>query len=390
MTVPMVEGVCGLSDRRPAAGLCCTANRVPVLCSRLDGEVVRGGVHGGGGGGGGDDAAAVVVCGQWRHYRVDKGACRSFWGCGGEKVASVGTLDSGASAAQGTGKTLRFPHGTFEMAFSALDGTATGWWLPEDHGDADRRPWRWKGLWLDTAVHGVAMTQFGVLAAWVFVLQTGCSLGLAVAAASGAGAGRAATGLNLGFNAIYTLLYAGFLLGYSRMRRQHKPTLSYHAGVGLYTAGYAAFLALYAVGYAESTVDTDAAAQGLYVAGSGLFLLGSVLLVAATIPVGQGCRRRWCGGAPADSLFWGSVLFLVGSGCFLLDSIWEGDDVARASCAVAGNTAFLLGRLFFLHGSCTDQCDALLRDRSADQHGRHRGQRDGAASTVRRVRVAPV
>ena len=130
--------------------------------------------------------------------------------------------------------------------------------------------------------------------------------------------------------------------------------------------------------------------QGLYVAGSGLFLLGSVFLVAGTAPAGQGCRRRWCSGSPADSVFWGSVLFLVGSGCFLLDSIWEGDGVARASCAVAGNTAFLLGRLFFLHGSRTDQCDVLLRDRSADQHRRHRGQRIGAASTVRRVQVAPM
>lgn len=348
--------------------------------SQLDGEVVHG------------PNDSVVVCGRWRHYVVEEGPyssvcgwCHSHGGCWcstgspyrqnmgtaskietpdrkGTRLGGAGTLDSEATGA--TGKSRCFPRGTFEMTFSASDGTATGWWLPDSHSDAHRRPWRWKELWLDAAVHGVAMSQFGMVAAWIFVLQTGCSLGLAVADASDAGAGRAATGLNLGFNAMYTLLYAGFLLAYSRMRRQSKPAPTYHAGVALYTVGYAAFFALYAVSYAELTIDTTTAAKGLYVAGSCLFLVGSVLLVSATAPVGRGCRRRWCGAAPADSLFWGSVLFLVGSGCFLLDSIWEGAS-ARASCVVAGNTAFLSGRLFFVHGGCTNQCDALLRDRSS-------------------------
>eukprot|EP00040_Diaphanoeca_grandis_P000966 m.17067 g.17067 ORF g.17067 m.17067 type:complete len:265 (+) comp11322_c0_seq1:526-1320(+) len=238
----------------------------------------------------------------------------------------------------------------------------TKWWLFDDDVTTERKHAdnTWKDIWMYAAEHGVTLARFSVLAAWIFVFQTGGSLYFVAASVGSIG-----VTLNLVFSGVYTVLYAVFLVAYQQM--QTPPPFWYHLGVWLYTLGYAMFLALFCLVAVDTS--TSRAITGCYITGSVLFLIGSVFLVVATIP------KQLCGVGP--SACWGSCLFLLGSVSFTTDAIWA-NPTHNYTFGVAGNSFFLLGRIFFLHGSTTPECDCIFRNcvntTSTIQrtiHGRH-------------------
>lgn len=316
--------------------------------------------------------------------------------------------------------------GSFEMKIND-SGLANGWWLKQ--GESETTPWQWTPRDLEAGLESqpfkkkrqgasdddededvvqtaiatkprlrpslstrsgrglsffdeilesegassVRIARWGVLCAWIFFYQTLAALSMSPLQISS----PASSLLQCAFQAVYTTTYLSFLVIYSKMRVI--PPLDYVMGVALYTLGYACFLTLYAVALAmPDDEDADTPLQLLYLGGSLLFLLGSAMLVRATIPppVPMLFRELSCMEKihaqyslfdQQSSLFWGSITFLLGSFMFCLDSSWSllnadsRPELLSVFSITLGYAFFTVGRLYFLWGSTTSECDALFR-----------------------------
>jgi len=309
---------------------------------------------------------------------------RTFVGLGQDRGEAVlaGTATplaaAGAFALAGEWKHVRGPFagqsGRFELVGGKAAASFAGWWSL-DSEPQEQHEWRWTAAAAPAtsaapaalaaaAAHSVHMERFGMVCAWLFLLQTGAQLGTAAALLAGgdadADARRLSTDLNLCFNIDYALLYASFLAAYAVMHT--RPPVCYVCGVALYCAGYACFAALYAQPAAAS-----AAAAALYHAGSWLFLAGSLLLMHATAPPPATYAAAAHAPRPRPrraALWWGAACFAAGSCVFVLDAAGFGD--ARRN-AVAGLALFVLGRAFFVHGSQTPRCGLWLQPQQQQQ-----------------------
>jgi drug/metabolite transporter (DMT)-like permease len=137
---------------------------------------------------------------------------------------------------------------------------------------------------------------------------------------------------------------------------QKKPALAYVLGILFYFFGYTLFLVFYSIinaGTAEGTEEC-------YLLGSLCFLVGSIALVAATLPSRQ--ASKYLPVSKGASLFWGSVCFFIGSVFFTWDAVQvvHGDGYTPW-LTKAGYAVFILGRLYFVWGSTTPEVGFLLR-----------------------------
>lgn len=201
--------------------------------------------------------------------------------------------------------------------------------------------WRAK---VNQMIQSAHMERFTMACVWLFFVQTVIQL---VAAHLEL---EAELLLNCLFNAIYSTLYAMFLCVYAVM--VHRPARLYMVGVLLYFFGYVAFLIIYA-----SLLAVEDYHVAWYHLGSWLFVVGSALLVKATIPVKEEhvtFTHRFSPLRLENSCFWGSLCFLVGSVVFAASAAELCDGVS------GGLAIFVAGRFCFVCGSRTERCNFLL------------------------------
>lgn len=198
----------------------------------------------------------------------------------------------------------------------------------------------------------IYMDRFGVLSAWLFLIQTIIQLVLVLNF-------DAATNrlVNIVFNLDYFLIYLVFLASYACMISEQRPYAAYIGGVALYAVGYFFFFLLFV--FEE--------VSWLYHAGSWLFLVGSVGIVVGAFRglTGDENTCKWYDLLPHKSqaaYVFGGLCFGMGSAIFC----WDASSLPYPKQAVTiGLALFVVGRMFFLYGSQTSQCNVFLCDNSS-------------------------
>jgi len=232
--------------------------------------------------------------------------------------------------------------GSFELLVNGNISSAVGYWTDADSDVKHEWTLNAKDLGLTTSnvdIH-LLMERWGITSAWLFLIQTIIST-FVFATES-----EVATRVNLPIHYIYTFSYMTFLAYYEYTDSQ--PSAMYMFGVLLYTVGYGFFADLYHV----ALVGKDSGPS--YVAGSIMFLMGSVLLIYALWE----CRL--------SNLLSGSILFLIGSFAFTLDAMAYYPEASRQLCYL-GYFVFIIGRICFLFGSQTKRCDIFFRNRAQNE-----------------------
>ena len=209
------------------------------------------------------------------------------------------------------------------------------------------------GYWASDLAHSIRMDQFVMLCAWLFLLQSCVQL------ASAAFQWPFNSAVNVAANLVFVTLYAVFLAAFAAMHSPPAP--GYIVGVVLYFAGYLCFAALH------SGVFTSSAAAVFYHTGAWLFLIGSGLVMRATVPRESGFTIRSWRFSPkraSAAQWWGAALFAAGSAVFVLDAAGTTGN-ARFN-VVAGLVLFVAGRVFFVRGSQTPRCSVFFKARFTD------------------------
>jgi len=233
--------------------------------------------------------------------------------------------------------------GRFELLVNANISSAVGYWT--DVESEVRHEWilNTRDLGLSGASYDVdlIMERWGIGSAWLFLIQTIISTFVF--------ATEAATRVNLPIHYIYTFAYMTFLAYYEYTDSQ--PSVMYMFGVLLYTVGYGFFADLYQI----DIIGKDASSS--YVAGSVMFVLGSLLLIYALWEF------------RLSNLLSGSILFLIGSFAFTIDSLAWYPEATKQLCYL-GYLVFIIGRICFLFGSQTKRCDIFFRNNAKKEADR--------------------
>jgi len=235
--------------------------------------------------------------------------------------------------------------GEFELLVNANISSAVGFWTDADSDVKHEWKLNARDLGLTGGSYDVdlIMERWGIASAWLFLIQT-CISTLVYAFEA-----ELATRVNLPMHYIYTFAYMTFLAYYEYTDSQ--PSAMYMFGVVLYTVGYGFFADLYQL----SLVGGNASPS--YVAGSVMFLLGSMLLIYALWEF------------KFSQLLSGSVLFLIGSFAFTIDAMAWYPESTKQLCYL-GYTVFILGRICFLFGSQTKRCDVFFRNNAKKEANR--------------------